>query len=177
MFTNTKGDPTAMTDIASSAPLTLTEPPSVKVGVLVRAEPERVFQAIVDPAITTNFWYTKSDGKMAPGRELCWTWEMYGVSSTVNVMEVVENRRVLFTWSGYNPEHPSTVEFMLTPFEGFAYLQVTERDFTGNGDELVRYVADSTGGFTFLISAIKAFLEHDVVLRVVLDAHPSGLEL
>ena len=36
---------------------------------------------------------------------------------------------------------------------------------------------DSTQGFTFLLSSLKAFLEHDVVLRVVLDAHPAGLQI
>jgi hypothetical protein len=37
--------------------------------------------------------------------------------------------------------------------------------------------ADSTGGFTFVVCALKALLEHDVVLTVVLDAHPEGLQL
>ena len=36
---------------------------------------------------------------------------------------------------------------------------------------------DSTVGFTFLLSSLKAFLEHDVELRVVLDAHPAGLRI
>jgi hypothetical protein len=42
---------------------------------------------------------------------------------------------------------------------------------------LVRYIADSTGGFTFLVSALKALLEHDVALALVPDAHPAGLQL
>ena len=36
---------------------------------------------------------------------------------------------------------------------------------------------DAAQGFTFLLSSLKAFLEHDVVLRVVLDAHPAGLQI
>jgi hypothetical protein len=53
----------------------------------------------------------------------------------------------------------------------------TETGFTGDGDTVVRYATDSTGGFTFLLSALKALLEHDILLRVVRDAHPSGLEV
>ena len=56
-------------------------------------------------------------------------------------------------------------------------VQVTETGFTGSGDELVRFVADSTGGFTFLMSALKALIQHDVILTLVLDAHPKGLAL
>lgn len=156
--------------------LRLTEVPSVKVGMLIRREPAEVFQAIVDPAITTKIWYTKSSGKMTPGAELLWEWEMYGASSRISVLEVEDNRRVLFTWSGYTPEHPTTVEFQFTPMPGGTYIQITETEFTGTGDELARYVADSTGGFTFLVSGLKALLEQNVILGLVLDAHPKSLE-
>lgn len=158
--------------------LELTSVPSVKVGMLIRRKPAEVFQAIVDPAVTTRIWYTKSSGKMTPGAQLTWEWEMYGVSSQVWVKEVEENRRILFTWSGYIPEHPTTVEFRFIPVPGDAtYVQVTETGFTGTGDELVRFATDSTGGFTFLISSLKALLEQDVVLGLVADAHPAGLDL
>jgi len=30
---------------------------------------------------------------------------------------------------------------------------------------------------TFMVCALKALLEYDVVLTVVLDAHPQGLQL
>ena len=62
--------------------LQLTHAPSVEVGMLIRRPPGDVFQALVDPAITTRFWFTKraaaslfagrpSDGNgrcTAPGR-------------------------------------------------------------------------------------------------------------
>jgi uncharacterized protein YndB with AHSA1/START domain len=148
--------------------LELTEVPSVKVGMLIRRKPAVVFQAIVDPGITSKIWYTKSSGKMTPGARLTWEWEMYGVSSQVCVKAVEENSRVLFTWSGYTPDTPTTVEFRFLPMrDDTTYVEVTETGFTGTGDELVRYVADSTGGFTFLVSSLKALLEHDVVLGLV----------
>lgn len=155
--------------------LELTEVPSVRVGMLIRREPAEVFRAIVDPDITSKIWYTKSSGPMTPGARLRWEWEMYGVSSEIVVKEVEENRRVSFSWSGYSPDHPTTVEFRFTTRAGGAtYIQVTESGFTGTGDELARHVADSTEGFTFVVSALKALLEHGIVLRLVADAHPTG---
>ncbi|SDI19545.1 SRPBCC family protein [Nonomuraea jiangxiensis] len=160
----------------SAGKLEISTIPAVKVGMLIRRKPAEVFRAIVDPDITTRIWYTKSSGKMTPGAELLWEWEMYGVSSHISVEEVEENSRVRFTWSGYTPESRTTVEFRFVPAPGdTTYVQITETGFTGSGDEVVQYAIDSTGGFTFLVSSLKAFLEHDLALGLVGDAHPEGV--
>jgi uncharacterized protein YndB with AHSA1/START domain len=52
--------------------LHLTHIPTVNVGMLIRRPPDEVFQAFVDPAITTKFWFTKSSGTMTPGAVLQW---------------------------------------------------------------------------------------------------------
>jgi len=61
--------------------LQLTHAPSVEVGVLIRRPPGDVFQALVDPAITTRFWFTKSSGELVRGATVRWEWEMYGASA------------------------------------------------------------------------------------------------
>lgn len=157
--------------------LTLTRVPSVKVGMLMRRPAAQAFEAIADPAITTKFWYTKSSGPMNRGAELTWEWEMYGVSSRVWVREIEDDSRIRFDWSGYDPEHPTTVEFRFIPWQDdTCYVQVTETGFSADADTLVGRTLDSTAGFTFLLSSLKAYLEHGIVLAVVPDAHPAGLE-
>jgi uncharacterized protein YndB with AHSA1/START domain len=114
---------------------------------------------------------------MAEGAELTWEWEMYRASGRVWVKEVQADRRIRFTWDGYDPSHPTTVEFQFIPYENdTTYLQVTETGFTGSADTQVRRALDSTAGFTFLLSSVKAALEHDITLRVTLDAHPPNLQ-
>ena len=155
----------------------LTKPPSVDVGMLVRRPPHEVFEALADPSITTRFWFTKSTGRMAEGAVLTWEWEMYRASGRVWVKEVQADRRIRFTWDGYDPSHPTTVEFQFIPYgNDTTYLQVTETGFTGDADTQVRQALDSTAGFTFLLSSLKAALEHDITLRVTLDAHPPNLQ-
>jgi uncharacterized protein YndB with AHSA1/START domain len=145
---------------------------------LIRRPPHDVFEALADPAITTRFWYTGSTGRMTEGAELTWTWAMYGVSSRVRVQQVEPGRRIRFGWDGYDPEHPTTVEFRFVPCQGgTTCLRITETGFTGDADTQVRRALDSTGGFTFLLSSVNAALEHDITLRVVQDAHPPNLEL
>jgi uncharacterized protein YndB with AHSA1/START domain len=155
--------------------LQLTQIPTVKVGMLIRRPPAEVFRAFVDPAVTTRFWYTRSSGPMTPGAHLRWDWEMYGVSTTVAVKEVDDNRRILFEW---DEDRPTTVELRFIPWaEDTTYVHVTETGLSGTGDEIVAHAADSTGGFSTVLCALKALLEHDIVLTVIEDHHPKGVEV
>ena len=155
----------------------LTKAPTVDVGMLIRRPPHEVFEALADPSITTRFWYTKSTGRMAEGAELTWEWEMYRASGRVWVNEVQAGRRIRFSWDGYDPAHPTTVEFQFIPYENdTTYLRITETGFTGDADTQVSRALDSTAGFTFLLSSLKAALEHDITLRVTVDAHPPNIQ-
>jgi len=154
--------------------LRLTKIPSVRVGLLMRTPPEQAFEALRDPAITTRFWYTKSTGPMAPGAELRWEWEMYGVSTEVVVGEVENNRRIAFRWNTQDPAATTDVEFRFDDRgPSGTYVEIAETGYRGDGDALVDHVRASTEGFTFVLSALKAFLEHDLVLHIIEDAHPD----
>lgn len=155
--------------------LRLTHVPSVNVGMLIRKPADDVFRALVDPDITTRFWFTKSSGRVVPGADLQWDWEMYGASANVAVKEVEDNSRILIEW-GKGGEF-TTVEFRFIPWnDDSTYVEVTETGLSGDGDELVARAAGGTGGFTIALCAMKALLEHDIVLTVVRDRYPEGLE-
>lgn len=136
----------------------LTRAPSVNIGLLIRRPPHNAFEALADPSITTRFWYTKSSGRMVEGDELTWDWEMYRASGKVQVKGVEADRRIRFTQDGYEPLHPTTVEFRFIPCENQTYLNITETGFTGDADTQVKRAIDSTAGFTFLLSSLKAAL-------------------
>jgi uncharacterized protein YndB with AHSA1/START domain len=78
---------------------------------LIRKPIGEVFEAFVDPAVTTRFWFTKSSGRLAPGADVRWEWEMYGVSAKVSVKEIEPNRRILIEWG----EPPCPVEWSFSP--------------------------------------------------------------
>ena len=154
--------------------LALTLTPATRVGMLIRRPPADVFQAFVDPAITTRFWFTKSSGALAPGAQVRWEWEMYGAAAEVTVQTFEPSSHLLFEWGP--PDGRTTVEVRLVPWHEHTYVRIVERGFTGSGDHIVARLADSTGGFSTLLCAMKAYLEHGLVLTVVLDHHPAGLE-
>jgi hypothetical protein len=60
--------------------------------------------------------------------------------------------------------------------DGTTFVSITEAGFTGDGDKLVKQVADSTQGFTLVLAGLKALLEHNVRLNLVADRYPKGIE-
>ncbi|HEU4325808.1 MAG TPA: SRPBCC family protein [Roseiflexaceae bacterium] len=154
--------------------LQLSQAPVSKTGMLIRRPAAEVFEAIVDPEITTQFWFTKSSGRLEAGGQVRWEWEMYDASADVSVKAVEPHRRVVIEWPGYSG--PTTVEWLLAPQpDGTTFVSVSEAGFAGDGDSLARQAADSTEGFVLMLAGMKALLEHGVRLNLVADRHPAGL--
>lgn len=151
----------------------ITKPPIAKTGMLIRAPVADVFEAFVDPAVTTNFWFTKGSDRLDAGREVRWDWEMYGASTQVLVKDIEPDRRIVIEWDGYTGR--TTVEWNFTARkDATTYVEVAESGWSGDGDELVEYVADSTQGFTWTLAGLKAYLEHGLRLNLVADKNPDA---
>jgi len=100
---------------------------------------------------------------------------MYGISISVTPKAIELNKRILLEWPGYSG--PTTVEWMFAPQkDDTTFVSITEAGFTGDGDELVKQVTDSTQGFTLVLAGLKALLEHNVSLNLVADRYPKGIE-
>jgi uncharacterized protein YndB with AHSA1/START domain len=152
--------------------LQLTQLPVAKTAMLIRKPVAKVFDAFINPEITTKFWFTKSSGRVEVGKPVKWEWEMYNVSTSVTAKAIEPNKRLLIEWDGYSGR--TTVEWKFTSHTNdTTFLTITESGWTGDGDQLLGYVADSTQGFAFTLAGLKAFLEHGIQLQLVADAHPS----
>jgi len=155
--------------------LQLTQVPVSKTGMLIRRTVADVFEAFISPEFTTKFWFTKSSGRLEAGRQIRWEWEMYNVSALVTVKVLEPNQRIVIEWPGYSG--PSTVEWIFAPQkDGTTFVSITETGFTGNGDELMKQLADSTQGFTLVLAGLKALLEHNLQLNLVADRYPQGID-
>lgn len=148
--------------------------PVAKAEMLIRKPVAEVFEAFVNPAITTKFWFSKSNGRLEEGKQFRWDWEMYGVFTEGNVKAIEENKRILIEWLSYGGT--TTVEWLFTArTDTETFVSVTEAGFSGTGDEVVKYALDSTGGFTLVLAGLKAFLEHNINLNLVSDKSPDTL--
>jgi uncharacterized protein YndB with AHSA1/START domain len=153
----------------------LKQVPITKTGMLIRKPAADVFEAFVNPDITTKFWFTKGSARLEAGKQVQWDWEMYGISIPVTAKAIEPNTRIVIEWPGHRG--PTTVEWTFAPQkDGTTFVSITEAGFTGDGDELVKQVTDSTQGFSLLLAGLKALLEHNVELNLVADRYPKGIE-
>lgn len=151
--------------------ITLNQPPVVQADMLIRKPAAEVFEAFVNPEVTTKFWFTNSSGRLEAGKRVRWAWEMYGVGTDVEVKEIAENERIVIEWS----TPVNTVEWtFISRGEHETMVSITNSGFTGSGDEIVGAALDSTGGFTMVLCAAKAYLEHNIMLNVVADKAPDA---
>lgn len=155
--------------------LMLNQPPLATTGMLIRRPVADVFEAFVDPEITSRFWFTRGSGRLATAKQVQWDWDMYGISIPVTVKALEPNRRILIDWPGQGG--PTTVEWLFTAREdGTTFVRITNSGFAGDGDQVVKRVNDSTQGFAFVLAGLKALLEHDVRLDLVRDRFPEEIE-
>ncbi|WP_394578598.1 SRPBCC family protein [Cytobacillus firmus] len=140
-----------------------------KVEMLIRKPVKEVFDAFIDPSITTKIWFTKSSGRLEKGKRLRWDWEMYGVSAELDVIELEQNNRILIKF-----DDETTVEWIFTPRTEGTFVTVINAGFKGSPDEIINQVKDSTGGFTIVLCGLKALLEHNIILNLVSDRFPDA---
>ena len=138
------------------------EAPVAKAQLLIRKPVAQVFEALVDPAITSRFWFSKSSGRLETGKRIRWDWEMYGHHTYVDVKA--------------GPENPSPVEWTFEDKgNNSTFVVVKNWGFKGTDNEIVTQVIDSTGGFTFLLAGLKVFVEHGIEPNFVVDHAPDSL--
>jgi uncharacterized protein YndB with AHSA1/START domain len=150
--------------------ITLNEKPVVKAEMLIRRPVEEVYEAFINPEITTKFWFTKSSGRLEESKTIRWDWEMYGVGDELSVKELVQNQLIRIEWTD-----GTQVEWVFTPrADNQTFVSITNSGFSGSGDEMVSQAIDSMGGYTMVLSGLKAYLEHKIQLNLVADKAPDA---
>jgi uncharacterized protein YndB with AHSA1/START domain len=145
------------------------KPPVVKAQMLIRKPPAEVFNAIVDPAVTTRFWFTKSSGKLEAGKRVRWDWEMYGASDEIDVKAIEPNQRIVYEWSF---PKSNMVEWTFAPQAKGALVRITVSGL--RGDDVIAEALNLTQGYNLVLAAAKAWLEHGVNLNLVADHDPNA---
>lgn len=144
--------------------------PTVECQMMIRKHISEVFQAFIDPNVTTKFWYTKSNGRLEIGKTITWEWEMYNVSSIVKVNEVVTNKKISIEW-----DEPATIiDFEFTAVtDSTTYVVIKNYGFCQTGDDLIEAINNNAGGFTTVLDGLKAYLEYGIELNLIRDKFPN----
>ncbi|MBV8327563.1 SRPBCC family protein [Chryseobacterium sp.] len=141
----------------------------VEAQMLIRKPVEEVFEAFVNPEVTTHFWFTKSTGKLEAGKTVVWEWEMYNVKNTVHVRHIVPNQVIKTEWG-----EPSVhVDYEFREMEKGTLVVIKSYGFRQTGEDLLKTVNDNTGGFTTVLDGCKAYLEYGIKLNLIEDKFPQ----
>jgi uncharacterized protein YndB with AHSA1/START domain/DNA-binding transcriptional ArsR family regulator len=140
----------------------------------IRTTPERLWQALTDPAFTRRYWETTFTTDWAPGSAM--TWDNHGVEITDPGQVVLESdpyRRLSYTWHAFTPElaarfgwddefrtrlageSRSKVTFDIEPADQGVKLTVIHDGFEP-GSTVADMVKD---GWPQIISSLKTLLE------------------
>jgi uncharacterized protein YndB with AHSA1/START domain len=145
-----------------------------KAEMLIRRPVSEVFEAFVDPAITSKFWFSRGSAKLQAGESVRWEWETYGFSAEATVKALEPNKRILVEWSAYGG--PTDIEWVFTArSDRTTFVSITNSGFDGTPQEIATLAVGSTEGFSFVLAGAKALLEHDVLLNLVPDRFPDGV--
>ena len=98
---------------------------AAKTGMLIRMPIAEVFNAFIDPKITTRIWFTHSTGKLEAGKELEWTWAMYNI---INM--------------GFHGNEDELITQISDSTKGFSFLLASLKALLEHGIEL-NLVADA----------------------------------
>ena len=124
--------------------------------VYIHSTPEKIWQALIDPEMTKEFWgrhRNSSDWK--PGS--AWRHQNYDDAGDVSVAgTVVESdppRRLVLTWAQPNHADVSRVSFDIGEFMGSTKLTVTHSELSA---EAMRNISV---GWPAVLSSLKSLLE------------------
>lgn len=141
-------------------------------SMLIRKPVSEVFNAFINPEVTTKIWFTKSSGKLYTGDTISWTWEMFNHTVSILVKSIVPNKLIKIQW-GENKNAVVDWDFKVKD-DSQTFVTITNTGFIGTSDDLIAQIREATEGFTLVLANLKAYLEHGILLDLVADRYPKA---
>lgn len=127
----------------------------------ILAQPGEVYQAFVEPEELKNFWFTYSSALWQSHATVQLGYREYHVEPfDIHLEELKENQEIPFWWG----EGPSRrrVTITIEPLDEATVLVGVREEGYREGQDQILEMIDSKGGWTFMLTCLKAYLEHGV---------------
>lgn len=135
----------------------------IKAELQILKPPEMVFEAIVDPAKMSNYFISKSTGRMEENRTISWQFPEFDLTFPVRVGKIIKDKYISYYWESEGLD--LLVEMTLTPSKNNSTIvRITEK--SRNNDEAgIRWLKGNTEGWANFLACLKAYLEYGINLR------------
>ena len=136
----------------------------IKTAIQVAKSSREVYEAIVDPRHMSNYFISKSSGKMEAGQQVVWKFPEFEETVPVDVIITTPSELIAFEWEGAKATK-LRVEITLTQVDEKAtVIRITEGEME-NDEAGITWLAGNTEGWANFLACLKAYLEHDINLR------------
>lgn len=127
---------------------------------------QAAYDAVALPdQLEQHFTTGGAKGVMETGATVTWEFADFPGPFDVDVIEAQAPELIVFDWGHPSGEGVNRVTFQFEPVEGDrCKVTVTETGWTANGEDLQAAFGNCMG-WSYMLSAMKAWLEYDICLR------------
>tara|TARA_R100001369_G_scaffold26921_1_gene48624 strand:- start:19631 stop:20065 length:435 start_codon:yes stop_codon:yes gene_type:complete len=135
----------------------------VKVSDIILQPFSLVYKSVIEPEKITKYFVSNSSGKLIEGAKIEWEFKDYNVIIKVNVIEIIENEKIMFNWEVSGKKSQVTMLFF-SKDKNKTKMEIREDSFEEN-EEGIAKAMQQTQGWTDFICSLKAFLYTGINLR------------
>lgn len=150
--------------------------PTAKASLLIRKPAADVYEAFIDPAFTTQFWFSRSTGKLEAGKPVAWYWDDYGVSAEVTAQTLTPHSLIAWTWPAQGNINSTVTITLSQRGNGAVFVTAEESGWDPNTARLHEILVGQTEGWALVLTGLKAYLEYGIRLNLVADHNPEALK-
>ncbi|MGM0876539.1 MAG: SRPBCC family protein [Bacillota bacterium] len=121
-----------------------------------------VFDAIVDPVKIGNFWFSSSSERWEQGKSVTLRYDEYEAEGIINVLEVEENKKIVFSWGGESDEETVVTITLKELDNASTIIEVNESGLNEDDPEIVNKMLGQKEGWVYMLTCLKGYLENDV---------------
>jgi uncharacterized protein YndB with AHSA1/START domain len=137
----------------------------IKVGLKIQKPAHDVFEAIVDPSKMSNYFISKSSGRIEQGKTVNWQFPEFDMQFSVRVHEVQPDKFISYSWDNAEDGTTTTVEITLKPMgNSETFVSITEKS-RDNDEKGIKWLKGNTEGWANFLACLKAYLEYGINLR------------
>jgi uncharacterized protein YndB with AHSA1/START domain len=138
----------------------------IKTSLKIQKPVHAVFEAIVDPSLMSNYFISKSTGRMEAEKTLTWQFLEFDIEFPVRVEKIEEDKYISYSWDDWEDKSINTlVEIILEPKGDEETLVKITESSRENNETGMKWLKSNTEGWANFLACLKAYLEYGINLR------------
>lgn len=135
----------------------------IKTQLQIQKSADEVFEAIADPAKMSNYFISKSSGRMESGKTVSWRFPEFDFEFPVRISKAEPGKFISFYWENDGIE--LLVEMNLEARkDGSTLVTITEKS-RKDDDAGIKWLQGNSAGWANFLACLKAWIEYGINLR------------